>query len=47
MVKKEEKRGLNGGRRLSSSGQQQAENMEVIGDVEWQLGNFTLLRFVK
>jgi len=26
-----------------SSGQQQAENMEVIGDVEWQLGNFTLL----
>jgi len=24
-----------------------AENMEVIGDVEWQLGNFTLLRFVK
>jgi len=40
---KEEKRGLNGGRRLlESSGQQQAENMEVIGDVEWQLGNFTL-----
>jgi len=32
-----------GGRRLlESSGQQQAENMEVI-DVEWQLGNFTLL----
>jgi len=33
-----------GGRRLlESSGQQQAENMEVIRDVEWQLGNFTLL----
>jgi len=30
-----------GGRRLLESSGQQQENMEVIGDVEWQLGNFT------
>jgi len=42
--KKREREDSMGGRRLlESSGQQQTENMEVIGDVEWQLGNFTLL----